>query len=594
MVCIFLWQGAALGANGNVLEYQSSDVPNPIPDQSTLISIINIANGGIITDLDVQLTISHYWVEDLDVFLIGPDGTQVELFTDVGGRGRHFVETRLDDEASDSITDGVAPFTGSYRPEGNLSDFDGKSLTGQWQLQITDDAYLISGILEDWCLVAERGNDPFFEEVFQSTEFDPSQWTTIEGAIIDDKGINEPSSTYSLHLDGDPKGGDLVESKSIDLSQCPDSGAVLRYLYERTGSGNSPEIHEDLIVDYWDGSTWVELQRHAGDGPDMTDYEQVTIRLPVPALHEYFSFRIYNSASSGAFDDWFVDDVYIYIPSVEFRLLGGTGSAGTNSFSLVELQTDPVQEIPIGKARYNPGLDTDPSGTLYGASNELRIIDPTDGSSTRVGSIDSLLESRMLMRSISFAPDGRLYGVATESGDLYEIDPETAWATWICEIPEYIWGIDFAPDGTLYGAAWKLFIIDIDNATCQVVEVGDLVPHTILNDIDVAPDGFIYAVNHSSKTMYKIDPDSDPDLPLIINEYGPYETEIWGIASQVLTGTGSPQAKAQQTRAPFKLLSVDEYSPASSGESSTNVEEMLQMEQALKDEYQRVLEMPEQ
>ena len=40
-------------------------------------------------DLNVTLNMTHTRDEDLDVFLIAPDGTRVELFTDVGGtRGR--------------------------------------------------------------------------------------------------------------------------------------------------------------------------------------------------------------------------------------------------------------------------------------------------------------------------------------------------------------------------------------------------------------------------------------------------------------------------------------------------------------------------
>lgn len=569
-----------------VVEYCSSDTPKPIPDMSTIISTLDIVDTGIITGLDVQLTISHMWDADLDVSLVGPDGTQVELFTDAGGWGDNFVETRLDCEAPNSINDASAPFTGSFRPEGDLCDFYGKPLAGQWQLRVTDDAYLFSGTLESWCLQVK--NDPIFLEVFQSTEFDPNQWTTAEGVIIDEGGLNEPSPPYSLHLDGSPAGGDSIESRFIDLSDC--ASAALTYWYQRTGSGNSPETGEDLVVSYWDGFNWVEVRRHAGDGPDMIDYEQVMTTLPPQALHEFFCIKIHNTGNNGAWDDWFVDDVEIHIHSAdpnEFRLLGGTGMLGTNTFSLVELGTDPPTETPIGKANYNPGLDTDPNGTLYGASDNLRIINPSDGSYIRVGSIDSLQKTGMLMRSISFAPDGRLYGIDLGSGDLYEIDPETAWATWICEMPVYVWGIDFAPDGTLYGAGWQLFILEIDSPTCQVVEVGDLHVSLLLNDIDVAPDGFVYAVNYDSGTVHKIDPKSDAGESLIVEDYGPYESEIWGIASEVLPTTKSQRVKSPPTTSSFMLMSVDTYSAEPSGESNAALDEMIQVEKALKTEYQR-------
>ena len=42
----------------------------------------------------------------MDVFLIAPNGTRVELFTDVGGNGDDFVYTSFNDQAAISITDG--------------------------------------------------------------------------------------------------------------------------------------------------------------------------------------------------------------------------------------------------------------------------------------------------------------------------------------------------------------------------------------------------------------------------------------------------------------------------------------------------------
>jgi subtilisin-like proprotein convertase family protein len=38
----------------------------------------------LVRDVNVTLDITHSWNEDLDVFLIAPNGTRVELFTDVG------------------------------------------------------------------------------------------------------------------------------------------------------------------------------------------------------------------------------------------------------------------------------------------------------------------------------------------------------------------------------------------------------------------------------------------------------------------------------------------------------------------------------
>jgi len=140
--------------------YDSNDVPKTIPDAGTTTSTLDITDTGTIADLNVKLDISHNWDEDLDVFLIGPDGTRVELFTDVGADGKDFNDTILDDEALLSITDGSAPFTGYFHPEGNLSDFDEKGITGTWTLEVTDDTARISGTLNSWSLIIDVDVEP--------------------------------------------------------------------------------------------------------------------------------------------------------------------------------------------------------------------------------------------------------------------------------------------------------------------------------------------------------------------------------------------------------------------------------------------------
>jgi len=83
----------------------------------------------------------------------------VELFTDVGGSGKNFKNTILDDEARYPIGTEVskipAPFSRAYQPEGNLSDFDGLCAKGTWQLKVTDDDGVLTGILQSWSLIIE-------------------------------------------------------------------------------------------------------------------------------------------------------------------------------------------------------------------------------------------------------------------------------------------------------------------------------------------------------------------------------------------------------------------------------------------------------
>ncbi len=123
-------------------EYQAKIDPEEagsIPSLGTISSTLVIPTSQIINDIDVWLTINHYVAGDLDVYLESPQGTLVELFTDVDGSGEGFEHTILDDEASVTIEAGTAPFTGRFQPEGSLADFDGEVTDGVWTLWVTDD-----------------------------------------------------------------------------------------------------------------------------------------------------------------------------------------------------------------------------------------------------------------------------------------------------------------------------------------------------------------------------------------------------------------------------------------------------------------------
>jgi hypothetical protein len=151
---------------------------------------------------------------------------------------------------------------------------------------------------------------PFMDD-FPTVELDPSLWTGVDGAEGSTRGIDEPSPTLSLNLDATNPGGD--EARSAIMNTTGQTGLRLNYWYERTGTDDSPETGDDLVVEYRNATgNWVEINRHLGSGPDMTAYEFVSIVLPAGALHSTFRLRLRAiSGESGSEDDWFVDDVCI-------------------------------------------------------------------------------------------------------------------------------------------------------------------------------------------------------------------------------------------------------------------------------------------
>ena len=89
-----------------------------IPDNGTsLVSNIVVPfDGGqfVIADLNVQLDITHPRDSDLTIVLIDPQGGQHPLFAGVGGSGKNFTGTILDDQAAKPITDPSA--AGALQP----------------------------------------------------------------------------------------------------------------------------------------------------------------------------------------------------------------------------------------------------------------------------------------------------------------------------------------------------------------------------------------------------------------------------------------------------------------------------------------------
>ncbi|HBJ34183.1 MAG TPA: calcium sensor EFh [Planctomycetaceae bacterium] len=129
--------------------------------RSVVVSEIQVGESVVIGDLNVQLSITHSFAEQLDGFLISPDGQRIELFAGVGGSDDHFDRTVFDDEAPINITRSRPPFRGNFQPgavvkrQPSLSSFKGKNLQGVWQLMIRSSRSDRSGVLHDWALIVK-------------------------------------------------------------------------------------------------------------------------------------------------------------------------------------------------------------------------------------------------------------------------------------------------------------------------------------------------------------------------------------------------------------------------------------------------------
>lgn len=120
--------------------FSAIDLPTEISilEGISYTSTITVGANFSITDINVTVDIEHTWLSDLEITLTSPTGTIVTLTNENGGSGDNYNNTIFDQESVTSITNGTAPFTGTFKPEGDLSAIYGEMSAGDWILTVTD------------------------------------------------------------------------------------------------------------------------------------------------------------------------------------------------------------------------------------------------------------------------------------------------------------------------------------------------------------------------------------------------------------------------------------------------------------------------
>jgi subtilisin-like proprotein convertase family protein len=148
---------------GAVIE--STNVGVSIPDDGPQVfSNLTVTTTGAIAFMTVDLEISHTYAGDLDISLIGPDGTSVELVNRIGfpavdfGCSGENLELTFSDAANNSsdnlentCNDNPAA-SGEYQPLGPLATFNGLDRSGNWRLAVRDNAGQDIGTIDGWSL----------------------------------------------------------------------------------------------------------------------------------------------------------------------------------------------------------------------------------------------------------------------------------------------------------------------------------------------------------------------------------------------------------------------------------------------------------
>jgi subtilisin-like proprotein convertase family protein len=112
---------------------------------------ITISDNTTINDVNVYVGLQHSRVDELEVYLVAPNGTEVMLMNNLTLKSAN-VSTVFDDQADSSLADNkYVQLSPKVKPENSLnSTFQGMSSQGQWRLKVKDVTGVNGGSLTSW------------------------------------------------------------------------------------------------------------------------------------------------------------------------------------------------------------------------------------------------------------------------------------------------------------------------------------------------------------------------------------------------------------------------------------------------------------
>lgn len=178
-------------ANGQVFHGTTGAIKDDLTtttftcEVSGLPSSINAVSFGL---EQVCLNIAHTWDSDLIIKLQSPSGKIVTLIEGAGGDSDNFENTCLNGNEKNDIFNGWGPFSGTYRPSGDLGTLnDGSNPNGVWSLIIFDSYPEDPGILNGWQI--QFGVNPSKSYVFESSALPIIKIDTYGQSIPNDPKI---------------------------------------------------------------------------------------------------------------------------------------------------------------------------------------------------------------------------------------------------------------------------------------------------------------------------------------------------------------------------------------------------------------------
>ncbi len=143
----------------NASFFQSTEVKAITPHNTTIVSEIEVTNvfppklaEGIIESVCVD--IQHNNPDELDIFLLSPNGDFILLSSDNGASATNYPNTCFTPAATQLISDQTSSLNGEFQPEDDWSILWGKSSesNGTWSLMVMDDKVGSTGLVKGWSI----------------------------------------------------------------------------------------------------------------------------------------------------------------------------------------------------------------------------------------------------------------------------------------------------------------------------------------------------------------------------------------------------------------------------------------------------------
>ena len=172
----------------DVVSIDNNETKN-IEDNKCVDLYFDVEDDMLLTDVRLDVNLTHTYRADLDVVLKSPQDTSVSLTSDNGGSSDNLY-VAFDDAKSISIADdnedhlaGLEP----RKPEEQLSAFADENASGRWTLSICDDAYQDVGEYKNATLYLDNTPPPPVDEgVEVNFQMDECYWLGGANGVEDD------------------------------------------------------------------------------------------------------------------------------------------------------------------------------------------------------------------------------------------------------------------------------------------------------------------------------------------------------------------------------------------------------------------------